>query len=271
MNSLFVSLGIESWKPFLTALVLPPIPLLLLVLIGARLLLRRRGLGWSLILLAVIGLWLSMCAGMADVLTNGVLRPPPALTPTKVMELRDRVKAREAVAIVVLGGGTESRAPEYGTSNIPALPLERLRFGIWLSRETGAPLGFSGGVGWAGPSYEGPPEAQIAARVAQRDFGKPLQWVESDSRDTRENAARTVALLKKDGIKEVVVVTHGWHMTRARRDFEIAAAGTMKITPAPMGLAPAVEEPILRWLPTAEGFMRTRQVVRELLGLLAGA
>src|SRR5262245_975323 len=36
VNDLFVLLGIQSWKPLLTALVLPPVPWLLLMLIGAR-------------------------------------------------------------------------------------------------------------------------------------------------------------------------------------------------------------------------------------------
>ena len=53
MNELLALLGIESWKPILTTLLLPPVPLLLLTLIGARLVLPRRGLGWFLILLSV--------------------------------------------------------------------------------------------------------------------------------------------------------------------------------------------------------------------------
>ena len=53
VNNLFILLGIESWKPLLTALLLPPVPLLLLVLVGTRLVLPRRGLGWLVILFSV--------------------------------------------------------------------------------------------------------------------------------------------------------------------------------------------------------------------------
>jgi hypothetical protein len=35
VNSFFVLLGIENWKPALTSLVLPPVPLLVLVVLGA--------------------------------------------------------------------------------------------------------------------------------------------------------------------------------------------------------------------------------------------
>jgi hypothetical protein len=59
MNQLFVSLGIEAWKPWLSNLVMPPIPFLLLVLIGARLLPRRRGPGWTVLLLGLVGLFIA--------------------------------------------------------------------------------------------------------------------------------------------------------------------------------------------------------------------
>lgn len=269
VNELFVSLGIEAWKPVLTALVLPPMPLLLLVLIGARVLRARRGLGWLLLLLAVAGLWATSSVAVAEAVGQWLLRPPPALSPVQVEELRERVKAKQPVAIVVLGGGQESRAPEYGTSNLSPVSLERLRYGLWLSRETGAPVAFSGGSGWA--REDGPAEAQIAARIAQRDFNRPLRWTEEDSRDTRENALRTVALLKKDGIREIVLVSHGTHLPRAMRSFERAAAGEMKITPAPMGLARREERPALRWLPGADGFVLMRRTLHELMGLAMGA
>src|SRR5690349_20764362 len=76
VNSLFASLGIESWKPVIGALMLPPVPLLLLVLIGARLLLPRRGLGWLVILVGVVLLWLSTCTGAVRIV-NRLLPSPP--------------------------------------------------------------------------------------------------------------------------------------------------------------------------------------------------
>ena len=65
MNGLFELLGIQAWKPILTALILPPVPFLVLLLVGARLILPRRGLGWFLIVLSVAGLWLAHCTGAA--------------------------------------------------------------------------------------------------------------------------------------------------------------------------------------------------------------
>jgi len=266
VNNLFVLLGVESWKPVLTALLLPPVPLLLLVLIGARLILPRRGLGWLLVLASVALLWLGSCTGSARLLSQVALRPPAALS-------ADRLKALKApsqpTAIVVLGGGLEPFAPEYGVASLEYHSLERLRYGVWLSRETGLPLAFSGGVGWAQP--DAMPEARVAAQIAANEFGRPLKWVEDQSRDTHENAARSVALLRAAGIRRIVLVTHGWHMPRALRAFEAAAGADLRIEAAPMGLARATETPALTWMPTTRGMADVRNVLRELLARIAGA
>ena len=269
MNSLFASLGIESWKPVLAALALPPVPLLLLVLVGARLLLPRRGLGWLVIVVSVVLLWLSACSGAARALGQLLLPPPPALSFDRVRELRAEAAAKKPLAIVILGAGSEPFAPEYGVSSLQPSSLERLRYGIWLAGQTGAPLAFSGGVGWAQQGSTS--EARVAAKIAADEFGRPIRWIESESRDTRENAALTMALLKPAGIDHVVLVTHGYHMPRALRAFTEAAGPAVRIEPAPMGLARNLETPTLEWLPSAAGFRDMRQLLRELAGTAAGA
>lgn len=271
MNSLFVLLDIASWKPVLTALVLPPVPLLLLILVGARLILPRRGWGWLLIVLGVAGLWLSMCTGVGQWLERYVLHVPPALTSQRIRDLKTAdAKHKTSTAIVVLGGGVERLAPEYGLSNLGYQSLERLRYGLWLGRETGLPVAFSGGAGWSQPHNV--PEADVAARIAAQDFNRPLRWVENQSRDTRENAGRSIALMKRSGITHIVLVTHGWHMPRALRNFEEAGrAGGIDIEAAPMGLAVHTDAPALEWLPSAAGYSRVRNALREALGRVLGA
>jgi len=37
-----------------------------------------------------------------------------------------------------------------------------------------------------------------------------------------------------------------------------------------MGLAPTIERPVLRWLPSYQGYTLTRQALKEGLGLLLG-
>jgi len=113
--------------------------------------------------------------------------------------------------------------------------------------------------------------AWAAYLIAAEEFERPIKWVEDDSRDTHENAARTIALLKPAGIDHIILVTHGYHMPRAMRAFTDAAGSDIKIEAAPMGLAKKLETPALEWMPSSRGFTRMRQVMREIVGKAAGA
>jgi uncharacterized SAM-binding protein YcdF (DUF218 family) len=273
VNDIFQSAGIESWKPVLTALLLPPVPWLVLVLVGARLIPWRRFFGWMVVLLAVIGIWLSGSAGVGDWMQRAWMSPPPPLSPDRLLALKKSAAAgRPGVIVLILGGGREAVAPEYGVASLTPLSLERLRYGVYVSRETGAPMMFSGGLGHA--AEPGAAEAEVAAEIASREFLRPLRWTESKSRDTRENAHYSMDVLRELDVKHVVLVTHGWHMPRAVRAFKEAAArdkATWEIVPAPMGLAAEIERPLLRWTPSAEGLQRVRAVWREKLGWWFGA
>ena len=268
MNELLLSLGLEGWKPLLGTLVLPPVPFLLLTVVGARLMFRRRLLAWLMVLLGVLGIWLSGTSAVGHVLNQALLQPPPALNKGDIAELKRAPKT----AVVVLGGGRWALAPEYGVSTLKARSVERLRYGIWLSREADLPLAFSGGIGHG--SSAGPTEAEIAARIAEREFGHKLRWQEGRSRDTRENAVFTLALLRSQGIEHIVLVSHGYHMKRAMRNFERALAAdraTLRLTAAPLGARAGGALTAVDWIPSAEGFEHTRVVLHEWLGLLAGA
>lgn len=273
LDSLLANLGLAGLKPVLTALILPPVPLLLLVLAGARLLASRQrwGTGWVMVLLAVAGLWFSACAGTGLALERWALRVPAPLSEARIDALRAPTPARRPV-VVVLGGGREPLAPEYAEAHLSPRSMQRLHYGLWLARRLNAPLLFSGGTGLS--QTPGPAEADIAARIAERDYGRRLRWTERDSRDTRENATASLNLLAGQGITDVLLVTHGWHMPRALRAFEDAArqqGRTLQVVAAPVGLARDLERPVLDWLPSAEGFGQVRQALRELVGLLAGA
>lgn len=265
MNEIVMRLSLEAWKPALGTLLLPPVPALLLVLLGLAL--RRRRAGTVLTLLGVLMLWLGACSAVADPAKRWLLDPPPAVDLAALKAL----PATHAT-IVVLGGGRESLAPEYGGPSLTHDSLERLRYGIWLSRASGLRVGFSGGTGLAAATPMA--EAPIAADIARNDFHHPLDWIEDRSRDTRENAAQSVALLRPQGITDIVLVTHDWHMPRAQRAFEQAAAAAgmaLRVTPAPMGMAANEGLPLLRWMPSPGGFKLMRMVVRERIGLLMGA
>lgn len=269
MNDFFVWLGVDGWRPVLTTLVLPPVPFIVLGLLGARLMVRRHLLAWGLVGLGALGTWFMCTEVAADALHKTLLPPARALTPAQVGELKRAPRA----AIVVLGGGARPLAPEYGVSDLNALGLDRLRYGLHVARQTGLPVLFSGGRGH-GAEPGSASESEIAARVAERDFGRPLRWQESESRDTRENALRSVALLRAQGIEHIVLVTHAYHMPRAQRNFERAIAasgGALRLTPAPMGVRTDEPPRLADFLPSRNGYLEMRLVLHEALGRLIGA
>ena len=172
----------------------------------------------------------------------------------------------------MLGAGRKTLAPEYGLSSLRPLTLERLRYGLWLSRETGLPVAFSGGIGHgAGP---GPTEADVAVRIAEREFGRPLRWAEERSRDTNENGLLTVPPLQAAGIDRIVLVTSDVHQPRALRAFRRAAerAGKpLELVAAPVGVPAPYAWSWTDFMPSAEGFADTRMLAHEWLGYWLGA
>jgi uncharacterized SAM-binding protein YcdF (DUF218 family) len=273
VDSVIANLGLSGWKPIIAALLLPPVPWLLMMVVGARLMVSRRHWrsGWLVMLTVLLLMWLSCCIGVGRFLERAMLQVPPPLIESQIAPLRREPQVRQT-AVVVLGGGRERVAPEYGESHLAPLSMQRLHYGLWLARKLNAPVMFSGGIGHA--QTEGPAEADIAARIAARDYGRPLRWTENQSRDTRGNAVASLGQLKADDVSTIVLVTHGWHMRRAQRAFQEAAQQrgmSVQIVAAPMGLAAAEVRPVLRWLPTQEGFTQVRMVLREALGFWLGA
>jgi uncharacterized SAM-binding protein YcdF (DUF218 family) len=264
-----MSLLTPELRNLMTLLVLPPVPMLLVITAGACLLRAWPRVSRGLILLGVATLWLFTTESTAQWWSRHLLHVPGALSAPQIQALRTQQGSSHDVAVLVLGGGAEPEAPEYGRPELKPLSLERLRYGAWLSRQLGSPLGFTGGIGW-NQEHMGVSEAELAQRTVIEDYGMNLRWAENQSRDTRQNAAYTMPLLLESHVGTLVLVTHGLHMPRALRAFEQAAGGRMRIVAAPMDLRSDAASSWKDWTPSASGFERCRYAVYEQLGLLAG-
>ena len=243
-------------KPLLTALVLPPAGPLLLALLGL-LLMGRRWLAGAVVSLLGIGLlWFLSCNAVGIGLAHTLL---PQVKPVNVRS----AELASVQAIVILGGGVIGQAPEYGRGQPSAVTLERVRYGVWLARQTRKPLAFAGGVGWAAAGTDTSPEADIARNLLHDDYGLELRWSDSRSRDTAENASRMAQAMRGDRIQRIALVTHASHMPRARAAFEKAG---FEVVPAPTGFAAPRERDLLEWMPSVHGLDLSRQVLREWLG-----
>ena len=244
-------------KPVLTALVLPPASLLLVALFGLVLAWRRKRMGLAVSAAALAALWLLSCPGTAVWLASTLV---PQYPPATVAQL----KASQIQAIVVLGGGVYPQAPEYDAAQPKAETAARLRYGVWLSKQSGLPIAFTGGTGWAGYGVPAESEALVADRVALQDYGVKLRWLESQSRDTAENARLLVPMLKRDGIQRVALVTDALHMPRSVLEFERQG---LSVTPAPTSFVLPTRSGVLLWLPSADGMVTMTRTWHEWLGL----
>lgn len=247
-------------KPLLTGALMPPASLLLAALLGVWLASRKKRGGLALVTLSLMLLWLLSCHGTAVWLARHAL---PQFAPASPASL----KAGKVQAIVVLGGGVLPQAPEYGQPQPGSYTAARLRYGLWLARQSGLPVAFTGGMGWASSDTQQETEAQVAARVAQQDYGVTLRWTESQSRDTAENARLLAPLLQRDGVQRIALVTDAWHLPRAVAGFERAG---LTVTPAPVGYVLPVQHGLLEWMPSANGLLASQKVLHECLALLAG-
>lgn len=248
-------------KPILTTLVLPASSglwvLLALLFWAWRRTTRVGRIPVGLAGLVTLGVWLLSCQAVAIWLSVHLLPQVSPITP-------EDLKQQGVQAIVVLGGGVENEAVEYNGATLTPDAMSRLIYGVHLSRTTHLPMAYTGGVGWAGPSGQAS-EAEVAAAALARLGAPALRWQENQSRDTRENALLTAALLKSDGVSHIALVTHAWHMPRSVRQFE--AAG-LQVVPAPMGFIRSDSTPLLQWLPSGKGLRDSGWVIREWLGLL---
>jgi uncharacterized SAM-binding protein YcdF (DUF218 family) len=250
-------MDLAALKPLLTSLAMPPLAPLLLAVLGLLLNAGKKRAGLALTALSLAMLALLSCHGTAVWLARHAL---PQFAPATVAQL----KTGQVQAIVVLGGGLLPEAPEYGQAQPGPHTAARLRYGLWLARQSGLPVAFTGGVGWAAQGAQAASEAEVAARVAQQDYGVTLRWLEAKSQDTAGNARLLAPLLQRDGVQRIALVTDAWHMPRAVALFEQTG---LQVTPAPMGFVRPIEGPVLQWLPSARGLLASQQVLREWLAI----
>ena len=233
--------------------------------VTARLLLPPGGL----ILLGLIGLALTRShvrAGVAlafAAMLSLLALSTPVVSRNLLQTLEDRYAEpgldRGADAIVVLGGGSYPDAPEYGTDSVGAATLERLRYAAHLHRRTGKPVLVTGGNPMAFKTSEA---EQMQA--ALQEFGVTAKWVESASKNTFENARFTRKILKHAGIESVFLVTHAWHMPRAKMAFQNAG---LRVVPAPTAFTMSPRMSVLEFVPSAAALEDSWHFFHEIVGI----
>jgi uncharacterized SAM-binding protein YcdF (DUF218 family) len=132
-------------------------------------------------------------------------------------------------AIVILGGGLKYDEKEKPYPlNMNQRTAARLQHGAYLAKNSMLPVLVSGGIG----SGFDASEAMVMARTLSEDYGIEAKWQEDISLTTAENAVFSAAILKRQGIKKIVLVTHAYHM---RRSFLAFQAQGLEVVMAPCG------------------------------------
>ncbi|MCY1541302.1 hypothetical protein D9M68_769860 [compost metagenome] len=236
---------------------MPPGVFLLLLLVAWWLRRRFPRLAAACFGLGVGGLWL-MSLPITVEWSARLLEREPALAERQWSSL-----AQQVDAIIVLGAGRERDDPAWGGDQPSPMAQERLRYAARLAKASGLPLLTSGGLRYGQP----PSEAALMAQVLARDYGVVVRWQEGLSRTTWENATHSAELLRKDGVRRVLLVTQAWHMPRARWCFEQAG---FQVLTAPVGfLGVANGRPGGGWLPEGKALWQNGQLLNEAMGLIA--
>ncbi|MBP8951783.1 MAG: YdcF family protein [Armatimonadetes bacterium] len=238
----------------LGGLCLPFTQVLLLLAAFAFLVRRRPRAAWVCFWIALVGMYALSTRPVADLITRPLEEQyPRAALPASID------------AIVVLGGATD-----LGTS----LP-ERLEFGsaadrfiegVILARQyPDAVLVFSGGTSslFDASRLEAPWLAEYAEKL-----GIPRTQIRAEerSRNTRENATETAAILRAEGRTSLLLVTSAFHMPRSVGCFH--QAGLYPI-PYPVDFrTQAAPYDVMSLLPNINNLADASHSIREYWGLL---
>ncbi|HEY6043550.1 MAG TPA: YdcF family protein [Nitrosospira sp.] len=237
----------------ISAFLLPPFSLILLGTAGLLLLKWRPRLGKLLIAVTLALLYLLSTPFFGELMLQRLeTRPPPG--PFNSFDSGIQ-------AIVVLGSSMYFDAPEYGGHTVSRFALERIRYAAWLHRLSGKPILAAGGS----PPGSGSSEAEQMKTVLETEFQVPVRWTERASINTRENAYKSFAILRKDGIRHIALVTHAWHMPRAMREFEQAG---FKVTPAATAYTTRYKTDLFAFIPSAGALQKSNLFFHEVIGIL---
>lgn len=234
----------------IAALLLPPGIVLVIFLVALVLAWRRPLFAWRPLLLGFFVLYVLSMPFMGRTLLH-ILEPATANPVANV----------NGQAIVVLGGGTYFSAPEYGGDTVKAQVLERLRYAAYLHRALQKPILVTGGT----PEGNATPQAQLMRDVLQRDFQVPVQWTEETSNNTLENARASFLMLNAGGVRNIYLVTHAWHMPRAKLAFSSMG---FTVIPAPTGYATRFQLTALDFLPRASALVDSARFFHEAVGIV---
>lgn len=235
----------------LASALLPPFSLVLLLVVALVLHRKRPRMALSLIFLVAFALFALSTPWIGGVLLKSleISRPVDLQAPPR------------PDAIVVLGGGRRTQALEYGGDTLNSYSLERLRYAARLHRATQLPILATGGMPGGGSVSEG----ALMRKVSTEELHTPVRWIEEAALTTWDNARFSAPILKKSGVKRILLVTDAAHLRRAVPLFEQQG---LQVIPAGVHFADTRIDSPLSLLPSASGLRDSHYALHEWLGIV---
>lgn len=238
------------FKAIAKAAFLPPTGLLFIILLGLFLISRFPRTGKTISIIATVCLLALSVPLTSHKLINFLGTFPP-------LNLKE---IQHTQAIVILGGGVRRNASEYGKDTLGQLTLERVRYGAWIAKATRLPVLVTGGSILGSET-----EAKLMQEALKNEFGIKVRWSEEQSQNTRENAEFSATILAQEKIRHVILVTHNFHMPRAKAEFVTSGISVMA---APTGILNDTPEWPSDYFPRVSGLQESYYICNELLAKL---
>src|SRR5690606_24989698 len=137
--------------------------------------------------------------------------------------------------------------------------LERIRYAAFLYDQHDLPILVTGGSPSGGEA-----EGWVMKRELETLFNTPVRWLAVKSNNTAENAALSRDILQEDGVHTIALVTHAWHMPRAKRAFENVG---LTVIPAPTVFYRTDVTGAMNFIPQADYLSLSNTALREWIGM----
>lgn len=245
---------------FLSKLVptfLYPLGLALLLASIALILGRFRRVSRLALLLTIVLLWLASMPVTARLLA---LRWEAAYPPVAVADLP------RGEVIVLLGGFVKQPLPPRVVPDLKE-GVDRLFEVADLFRAGNAPTILISGGNLPWHNIVAPEAHWIASFLGELGVPAEAITIEDKSRNTRENAVFTAAILRDKGWHSVLLVTSADHMPRAIAAFRKVGIEAIA-APADVQARTPVYEDVLDVLPDADALVETSGVLKEMFGFV---
>jgi len=239
-----------------------PLGFALLILLVAVVIRRGRRV---VILAAMVILWLASSRYVAYALVHELESRHPPLAEGSIAD-----------AIVVLGGGTRGDDPPRPMAEVNEAG-DRILYGAKLFRDGAAAvvLVTGGSIEWLTPQGVGPEANAMVSLLTFLGVPGDAVWLESESRNTYENALFSKRMLAEAGMDEVLLVTSAMHMPRSMMLFQ---AQGLRVRAAPTDYLVSDAEwrhlwrggptaTLVNLMPNVEYLTYTTRALKEYIGI----